>query len=192
MPTRETAFVQGFYYHIYNRGINRGNVFHTEENYKYCIGLAQTASVKYAISIIAYCLMPNHYHFLVRQDSTESVSKFVAKVFNSFVQAVNKQQDRKGPMFEGRFNSVLMAKDDYLVHLCRYIHLNPVVAGFVSDPEDWPHSNYLEWINKRPRTPKEEEFISNQFSSVQEYKEFVEDHMLVQKNEVKLSQYLID
>jgi putative transposase len=81
----------------------------------------------------------NHYHFLLRQETEKSLSRFMQVVFNAYVQALNLQQRRSGALFEGRFRHARVNTWEYLVILCRYIHLNPVRAGLMTRPEDWPH-----------------------------------------------------
>jgi REP element-mobilizing transposase RayT len=115
---------------------------------------------KYKVDMLAYCLMPNHYHFLLKQLSTASLSQFIASVFNPYIQVINRQAGRRGPLFAGRFKDVLVDRDEYLIHLCRYIHLNPVEAGLVEHPEEWPFTNYLEWIGEREGTLQDREFIN--------------------------------
>ena len=119
--------------------------------------------------------MPNHYHFLLRQDGTHAISLLVQAVFNSYTKAFNKMFDRSGTLFEGPFRAVMVDRDEYLVHLCRYIHLNPVKARLVSSPEEWPYSNYPEWIGQRAGTLRDETFIREWFPSPQEYRQFVLD-----------------
>lgn len=94
--------------------------------------------------MVAYCLMPNHYHFLVRQLSDRALSQWVQMLFNGYSQAINQQLNRKGTLFQNRAKHILIDKDEYLVHLVRYIHYNPVEAGLVHSPEEWQFSNYLE------------------------------------------------
>ncbi len=149
MPRRQTQFVPGQYYHIYNRGANRDKIFFCEENYGYCLKLMKKYLLGNGIAVIAYCLMPNHFHFLLRLDSDVDLSNVLACLFRAYVLAVNKQQKRSGTLFEGRFKDVHVSKDEYLQHLCRYIHANPVKAGLVADPNDWLYSNYLEWVGER-------------------------------------------
>ncbi len=173
MPRRKDKFTKGHYYHIYNRGANREPIFFSEDNYLYCLTLMKRYCQKYLISIIAYCLMPNHYHFLVRQDGEVSISRFIGAVFNAYAQALNRQIDRSGTLFEGRFKDVHVDKDAYLLHLCRYIHGNPVKAGLVTTPEAWPYSNYLEWVGERPGILVNHEFVNTFFHNRQDYKEFV-------------------
>jgi putative transposase len=80
--------------------------------------------------------MPSHYHFLLRPEEDGLLSRFIQRLFNSYTQAFNKQQGRSGTLFEGRAKSVRVDTDEYVLHLCRYIHLNPVRAGLVAHPAE--------------------------------------------------------
>jgi len=175
MPYRGDVFAKGHYYHIYNRGAGGGPLFFNPGNYEYCLRLVKRYAARYGVTVIAYCLMPNHYHFLLRQGADTPLSRFVNVLFNAYVQAVNRQQGRTGTVFEGRFRHVWVDREEYLVHLCRYIHLNPVKAGLVSRPEAWPYSNYLEWIGRRAGTLKDEAFIRDRFPTPESYQRFVAD-----------------
>jgi len=150
MPKRQTQFLQGHYYHIYNRGANRENIFFCEENYKHFLKLMKKYLLGNEIAVIAYCLMPNHFHFLLRLDGEDNLSEILARLFRAYVLAVNNQQGRSGTLFEGRFRDMHVDRDGYLQHLCRYVHANPVKAGLVTDLDEWPYSNYLEWVGERP------------------------------------------
>ncbi|NQT24612.1 transposase [candidate division KSB1 bacterium] len=179
MPTRYKNISQNQYYHLYNRGVNKQQIFFSEDNYTYCLHLVKKNAERHQIKIIAYCLMPNHYHFLVRPEDEHSISRFIQSTFNSYVQALNKQLDRKGPLFEGRFKHVLVDKDEDLMHLIRYIHRNPVEAGLVESPDKWIFSNYLEFIEERKGSLVDLSVRDMYFSSAIEYKFFVEDLDLV-------------
>jgi len=146
MPYRSDVFRPGHYYHLYNRGVGGDAIFFNPGNYEYCLQLMERHSQQYSAAIMAYCLMPNHYHLLVRQDGDKPLSTFIQVLFNAYVQAVNHQQARRGPLFEGRFRHVRVDRDEYLIHLCRYIHLNPVRARLVQSPEQWPYSDYVQWV----------------------------------------------
>jgi len=174
MPRRD-PFVESQYYHIYNRGAARGLVFFTPANYEHCLRLVKRYHRRYGATFIAYCLMPNHYHFLLRQETERPLSGLLRAIFNAYVQAVNIQESRTGTLFEGRFRHVWVDREAYLAHLCRYIHLNPVKAGLVARPEEWPYSNYLEWVGRRGGTLKDDAFIRECFRSAGEYEAFVQD-----------------
>ena len=175
MYPRKEVFNQGNYYHIHNRGIDRKRIFFNDANYEFLIKLIKRYKDRYSVSILAYCLMPNHYHMLIRQDKDIPIYHFIRTLFNSYVQAVNKQQGRKGSLFEGRFQYVHVDKDEYLFHLCRYIHMNPVKAKLVSQPVEWPYSNYRDWVELRSGSLKDQDFIKGHFTSPSEYETFCND-----------------
>ena len=176
MPYRGEVFAPNHYYHIYNRAVGGGQLFFNSGNYEYCLRLVKRYRQKYGAAVIAYLLMPNHYHFLLRQETDVPFSRFGNVLFNAYVQAVNRQQGRKGTLFEGRFKHVWVDREEYLVHLCRYIHLNPVKACLVLQPGDWSYSNYLEWVGERPGTWKDEAFIRERFATPESYRRFVADY----------------
>jgi putative transposase len=99
------------------------------------------------------------------------------KLFNAYAQAVNKRNGRTGALFEGRFREVQVDNESYLLHLCRYIHGNPVKAGLVTTLEEWSYSNYLEWIGARPGTLVDDPFVTDFFPNRLDYKEFVLDYL---------------
>jgi hypothetical protein len=94
-------------------------------------------------------------------------------VFNSYSKAFNKMYNRSGTLFEGPFKAVLIDNDAYLLHICRYIHRNPLDGGLVYSLEDWPFSNYMEWIGRQDSILVDRGFIEENFSSPEEYINFV-------------------
>ena len=192
MPQRGEVFAEGEYYHIYNRGVDHRPIFFTPANYVYCLQLVKRYLPQHAMALIAYCLMPNHDHFLLRQDSDVPLSKFIGELFNAYTQAFNKQQARNGSLFEGRFRHKRVECDEYLIHLCRYIHLNPVQAQLVEQPEDWPYSNYADWIGLRSGVLKDQDFIQSHFLSGEAYRQFVDDWQDAERSHTKLHVYLLD
>ena len=91
MPHRGNVFAPDQYYHIYNRGAGKGIIFFNPGNYEYLLRLVKRYIKPCGVSVIAYCLMPNHYHFLLRQEAEIPLSKFINLIFNAYVQAVNQQ-----------------------------------------------------------------------------------------------------
>lgn len=135
--------------------------------------------------------MPNHYHFLLVQESDIPVSKFINVLFNTYTQSINRWHNRKGTLFEGRFKHILVDDDTYLMQLCRYIHLNPVKAGLVQSPGNWPYSDYLKWVDVSQGQYQQTDWIM-EFSSGEEYRQFVvegQEKMLMDK---KLERYCLD
>ena len=170
---RPVQFEKGCYYHIYNRGANRETIFREDENYLFLLKRLSEQVMKKKISVIAYCLMTNHYHFLLRQDSDAAISELIQAIFNSYSKAFNKKYNRSGTLFEGRFKSIHVDKENYLIYLCRYIHRNPLEADLVDDITHWPYSNYLECIEKRHGKLVDHQFIKSHFDRPELYQEFV-------------------
>jgi len=123
--------------------------------------------------MIAYCLMPNHYHFLLRQDGASAAGLLAQRVFNSYTKAYNRRYEQSGTLFEHRYQAKPIWTHSHLLHLCRYIHINPVRVGLVADPADWPYSNYLEWIGERNGPLVDRGFVREEFNSGAEYRPFV-------------------
>ncbi len=192
MPRRGDVFARGHYYHIYNRGVGKNLIFFNADNYEHCLRLVKRYQHKYGVTVIAYCLMPNHYHFLLRQESDEPLSKFINVLFNAYVQAVNRQQRRKGTLFEGRFRHVHIDREEYLIHLCRYIHMNPVKAALVTRPEEWLYSNHLEWIDRRAGTLIDNAFVRARFQTAEAYQQFVVDYRADMRSREKINKYIWD
>jgi len=188
MPRRETPFVPGLYYHIYNRGNNRQSIFFQPENYLYFL-----RNVKKYIAPVAkvtvYCLMPTHYHVLARVEQQPSefsknsegcsakISSAMMRLSVSYTKAINKRFQRTGSLFQGQFQAKPIETYSHLFNLCVYIHANPVKDGLVALPEDWIYSNYLEWLGQRNGSLVDREFIQEYFGSPSEYQKLVMEYI---------------
>jgi putative transposase len=157
MPRPEIAFQPGEYYHLYNRGVNRERIFFEPENYIFFLRRLREHLVP-VLEVVAYCLMPPHYHLpvQVKEAQTSQTSEVSAEVpaammrlTVSYTKAVNKRYERVGPLFQGAFQARHVERDEYLVHLSRYIHLNPWVAGYVGHAEEWEYSSYPDYLGLR-------------------------------------------
>lgn len=173
MARRTVKFIQGGYYHIYNRGVNREPIFRTGENYRFLLERLAESATRLQMAVVAYCLMPNHYHFVLRQDGDDPIDACIQAVFNSYSKAFNQVYRRSGTLFEGPFKAIAVTRDDYLTHLCRYVHRNPLDARLVGQLEEWPYSNYLEWIEKRDEKLIDRAFARALFPSPGAYQDFV-------------------
>ena len=190
MPRRTTPFAPDVYYHFYNRGNNRQPIFFEPDNYLYFLGGIQKYLVP-VVNIVTYCLMPTHYHILVKVKQTseapkngetsevltreisKQVSLAMQKFLISYTKAINKRFARVGSLFQGQFQAKPIQTYPHLLNLCVYIHANPVKDGLVALPEDWIYSNYLEWLGQRDGTLVDREFIQEHFGSPVEYQELV-------------------
>ncbi|MBI5950932.1 MAG: transposase [Chloroflexi bacterium] len=167
----------GMYYHIYNRGVSKSTLFREPSNYLFVIEKLQKYRQAKSATVIAYCLMPNHYHLLLRQDGEEPAGDVPRLVFNSYSKAYNLKYAHSGTLFESRFHAKPVQTRSHLLHLCRYIHGNSVKDGLVADPADWGWSNYLEWIGERKGSLVDHEFIKEQFDNASEYKKFLFEYL---------------
>jgi len=174
MARRAVPLVAGNYYHLYNRGHNRAPIFFRPENYTFFLQRLHQYVVGPHASLVAYALLPNHYHLLL-QAQTNSLSHAMQLLGISYTKAINKRFRRSGALFQGPFQAKLVDRDAYLLHLSRYIHRNPVDAGLVRRVEDWVYSIYREYIGLRGDTSLQPEVVLSQFASHDEYREFVED-----------------
>ncbi|MCI0607799.1 MAG: transposase [Anaerolineae bacterium] len=189
MPRRQTPFIPGLYYHIYNRGNNRQGIFFQPENYLYFLrGIKRYIAP--SAKIVVYCLMPTHYHILLRvgqisesktseflKNSGVSISNAMMRLSVSYTKAINKRFDRVGSLFQGQFQAKPIQNYPHLLNLCVYIHANPVKDGLVATPEDWIYSNYLEWLGQREGTLVDREFIQENFGSPAEYQTLVMEYV---------------
>ncbi len=147
----------GLFYPLYNRGNNRGPIFTEERNYYYFLDLMW----KYLLPILdlyAYCLLPNHFHLLIRvkdlediksgSDSALNLSIPLSSCFGTYTKGFNKSNSRTGKLFEGRFKRNLILCDQQLFQTIKYIHHNPQNHGLVKDFRIWPYSSYWNYINR--------------------------------------------
>ncbi len=154
MPRRFVPLHPGEHYHIFNRGVNRGKIFFDEPNYLYLLFNIERYLLP-VLDLVAYCLMPTHYHLLVfvketsEVVSTSEVSKAMMKMSVSYTKAVNHRYDRIGPLFQGAFKAKPIDTEVYLSQLIDYIHLNPVESDLVQHPGDWCYSSYASYQDAR-------------------------------------------
>ena len=139
MARRPRLFAAGVLYHVIVRGNQRQKTFTAESDYQAYIERLARYRKKYDYVLHAYCLMPNHVHLLV-ESSQQPLAKFMQGLQQSYSQYFNRRHRKTGHVFEGRYKAILCQKDQYLLQLIRYIHLNPVRAGMVRSPKRYRYS----------------------------------------------------
>jgi REP element-mobilizing transposase RayT len=189
MPIRP-EYHSGGIYHIYNRGTHRAPIFREPENYLFVLRKIKSYVSELYLALLAYCLMPNHFHLLVRQDGDQPAGLLSQRVFNSYSKAYNKRYQHSGTLFQGPYRVKQVVQTAHLLHLCRYIHANPVKDGLVTEPGDWPYSNYLEWIGQRNGTLVDQAFVQEYFNPPTRYADFVMDYLHSRKLPQEVTAYL--
>ncbi|QLG69604.1 MAG: hypothetical protein CH104c_0372 [Candidatus Woesebacteria bacterium] len=176
MPIRKIPLRTGYIYHIFNRGINHAPIFYSKRDYQRFTNLISyyrwgDNPVKYSrfqtlsdeikneirqnskeklVSFISNCLIPNHFHFVLRQEKENGISYFVNRFLAAYTKFFNTKYKRSGPLFENRFKAVLVETDEQLIHLVRYIHLNPYSSGVVKSLRgllSYPWSSLQEYLD---------------------------------------------
>ncbi len=221
MQIRKDPLENGYVYHIFSRSIAKYIIFNNDKEYsrflntmilyhysnfihKYCKFKLLPSKLKNKIvsglikdnnscvEIIAYCLMPTHIHLVLKQIQDNGISIYMSKILNSYARFFNTAHKRSGALWSGRFKNVLIGTDEQLLHLTRYIHLNPTSIGLAENPEDWHYSSYLEYINKissKEKICKYQKLID--IPSVV-YNNFVNDRKDYQKEITKIKSILIE
>lgn len=129
MARRNVNFHPNGYYHLYNRGAHRLDLFRNDADYIFLLKYLRKLTESCNITVIAYCLMSNHYHLLLRQNGEIAISKLMQALFNIYTKAFNTKYCHTGTIFEGPYKAIAVESTPYLLQLCRYIHRNPLEAG---------------------------------------------------------------
>jgi|SRR5699024_1906591 len=173
MKNYHAPFEPDHFYHVYNRSIGSGKIFREQENYEFFLGKWNEYLDKY-LDVWAYCLMPNHFHFIVRVKSKKElsnadltgfqnlsglISQKFSNFFNSYTKSFNKVYNRHGSLFERPFKRVKIDSEQYLQHLIYYIHHNPIHHHFVDDYTDWDYSSYTSILSKQPTKLRRKEVL---------------------------------
>ncbi len=180
----QRIFLKNSIYHLISRGNNRDLFVDDKDFVRFIFSLAKYSN-KFSARIIAFALMPNHLHLLVKQDSDISLSKFMQILTTAYANYFNLRHRRNGHLFEARFKHVEVTTDEYLVHLSRYIHLNPSSAGLVSKPEKYNWSSYKHYLGKENLEFVDERLILSYFSKkdpIKDYQEFIDLRIDYQKD----------
>ncbi|HNQ39473.1 MAG: transposase [Candidatus Cloacimonas sp.] len=180
MRLKKEQFQQGSFYHFYNHSAKGQILFPDESDYEYCIQLINKYLPSEYFMLGAYCLMPNHYHFLIQQLSCENPSMMFYKIWNHYSRYYNKKYQGFGSIFCGKLQHVYVSNEKYLIRLVCYIHLNPVSTGLIQNINDWKWSDYLDWIDKR-RLENFDSRLRDMITTPGNYKEILSEMALVKQ-----------
>lgn len=190
MSTPIRKFLANYPYHIYNRGNRKGDIFINVKDYLRFLKRIKEYKERFEIEFLCYCLLPNHFHFLLRAQNEDSISKFMLTLSTSYSKYFNIKHNLVGRLCQERYRAKLVESDEYLLHLSRYIHLNPIsdeIAKLnfssrstpgvdLSKIIAYPWSSYREYCNEIKGICNTE-FILGYFSNkskINSYRSFVE------------------
>jgi len=215
MPSKYVVrnFAEDSYYHVFNRGVEKRNIFLDEEDYttlqsylfKYLQPIEKVAekypdtpvrlygkNLSEEVELVAYCLMPNHFHLLLKQNTKDGVSKLLKRVTNAYTLYFNQKNDRIGGLMQGRFRAAGIDNESLFIHLVRYIHLNPVVSGLTQDLTSYRRSSYGDYLGQPAELPSSKSKVLSYFPSVGAFKGFHEDQIDYAKDLEKIKHLAID
>ncbi len=196
---RKEIFHTEQFYHIYNRGVDKRLLFLTNNDREFFVTLLAKCKKNY-VNILAFCLMPNHFHFLLQQTTDQGISKFLHLFSTHYAMYFNRRYERKGRLFESPFKAEWINTPSYFLHISRYIHLNPYKLfpkSKVLDEaylekcllflEHYPWSSYKDYLSPKlihnflVIAP-----IRHCFSGPRDYKEFMRQGLLLTQAENQL------
>ena len=149
MKCKKEEFVEGAIFHFYNKTPQGKLLFKTNDDYLYFLTKFEKNIIKYPCEVYAYCLMPNHFHFCLQQNSDKPLYRIFNDTLTSYALHYNSKYKLKGKLLQDRLQDKRITYDAYLILLCKYIHNNPLKAGLVENLKNWEYSNYLEYLGKR-------------------------------------------
>ena len=209
-------FVNSEIYHVYNRGVEKRELFSDASDYQHFLDTLsyfreQSPTEKLSrlphkvlhsilielperplVTILGHCLMPNHFHLLLRQEKDGGVTSFMRRSLNSYTHYYNRKYERVGTMFQGRFQAVHVRSDEQFLHVSRYIHLNPSVARLVNDPLEYPWSSIGAYRRGTVSRLSDPTMILTLAGSARRYQKFVTDYADYARSLADLKHILLD
>lgn len=224
MPIRKTPLINNEIYHVYNRSISFTPAFVSKKDYQRTLEILnyyQFAKTPFSFSkfkkistkkrakfleklnkennrlakILCFCLMPNHFHLLLKQTKENGISKLVANLQNSYTRYLNLKNKRLGPLFQGVFKVIRIETEEQFVHVSRYIHLNPyssLVIKTLGEIEEYAWSSFREYLHPSKNQICFSKEILNFFKNPKEYKKFVLDQANYQKEIEKIKHLVLE
>jgi REP element-mobilizing transposase RayT len=215
---RKIKFANNEYYHIYNRGVDKRDIFCCNENYvKFLINirelnnkstyekrardkkelssktleLSSFLSLPKFVDIICYCLNRNHYHLILKQLIDKGIEKFMHKLNTSYTNYFNQKYDRSGSLFQGRYKAIHIDTNEYLLWLSGYVNGNAKIHK-IAKTDNYKWCSYQDYLNKRSGSLCNKEIILDQFKNAEEYKKYVEMVIGESSKRKDLEKYFIE
>ncbi|MCX6766047.1 MAG: transposase [Candidatus Moranbacteria bacterium] len=203
---RREPLVLDEYYHIYNRGVEKRQIFSSARDYSRFLdslvnfntnlpswkvggpapkiedGPRIIKPEEKLVDIVSYCLNPNHFHLILKQRKDQGITTFIKKVCTGYAMYFNKKYDRSGVLFQGRFKSVLITSNEQLLYVSAYVNCNSEIHE-LSQAENYPWSSFRVYLGEKDRIGLEKEIVLGQFSDPAEYKKYaVEQIKIIKEN----------
>ena len=176
-------------YHIIFRGVNHCNLFEENEDFEKLLDLLAIVKSDLGYKVYAYCLMSNHVHLLIQEQTPADIKLIMKRVLGTYAYWFNKKYQRSGALIANRYKSTCVENDEYLLALTRYIHQNPLNAGIANDLEKYRWSSYQDYLKKERTSLTDTQFILGLFSSNSEdaIKGFEAFHNTLESQEFSIS-----
>lgn len=223
MPIRKTPFATPEIYHLLNRGVARAPIFTNKRSYKRfieTIDFYRFANIPLRLSyflvlslddrqrmrsdlekqnqklveILCYCLMPNHFHIVAKQLMDGGISMFIRKTCDSYTKYFNLKNDRVGPLMQGNFKAIRVETDEQLIHLSRYVHINPYIGNVVQRKEllVYPFSSLPAYLSTEDFVFLNKDLVIGHFPSAREYKRFVLNQADYKKSQLHINHLMLE
>ncbi len=219
MPSKNTIkeHVPHSYFHIYNRGVEKRNIFVDEQDYEVFlsyfkvalspkemiekelqkneldlpgIGRLRRSNLSEEIELLAFCLLPNHFHLFIYQHAADAMQRLMRSVMTGYVMYFNHKYDRVGGLFQGRYKASRIDNDAYLAHISRYIHLNALDVNMTLDT--FEYSSYPNYMARREAVWLKPDKILALFTDINEYEKFCKDYTSQKKQIDAIKHQLAD
>ncbi len=220
---RKLVFAKDQIYHVFNRGVEKRPTFLDKREYDRALltldfyqykspplRLAKALQLNITereeffsklktgknklVTLLCYCFMPNHFHLLLKQNEEGGITRFLSNFTNSYTRYFNTKHKRIGPLFQGTFKAVRIEDDEQLIHVSRYIHLNPVTSYLLKeeDLDNYQWSSFPEYLGNGEGNICNKEMILSHFSSKSRYRKFVYDQAEYAKDLEKIKHIIFD
>lgn len=224
MTIRKAPLIVNEIYHVFNRSIARQPIFLSNYDYQRALDILTFYSYfdpplrfshykrlpesqrkefmgnlrkrgEKQVEIFAFCLMPNHVHFLIKEIKEKGISTFMSNLQNSYAKYFNIKTERSGSLFQTMFKAVRIETDEQLIHVARYIHLNPITAYLLKNIEDlitYPWSSFSIYMGKSVSDILNTNIILGYFSSIDEFLKFTKDQIAYQRELDKIKHLALE
>lgn len=212
---RKDALVEYEYYHVYNRGVEKRDVFLCDRDYLRFLestkefnsikpiyslylhnqlkrkGVIDVGRIQKLVEIVCYCLNPNHFHFIIKQVEKKGISEFMKRLGGGYTKYFNYHYKRSGVLFQGKFKSARIRTNAHLLYLSAYVNRNYFIHGY-GDDSNWKYSSFLDYTKRGKSEICEMGVILNKFKDKKDYREFIQENALYMKQKKEDEKLLLE